>query len=417
MSFAKGASLEPIQSLSVSSHARVDKPEPHTLFTIAVSLPTRTYHVQQRYSAFEALHQTLTAQCGAAPPRPLPPKHPFSRLNLFASRTLTDEQLADRQAGLDAWLRSILADRDPRWRSSRVFKEFLAASPDAPVEGGGGAGEGKTGRDWTASSWMAERGVAEDAARELRALLDKRDSLLLDNSAAAHGVAKEVKVHLVDLVRRLADLTKGLDMLAKEGMTEGELSRRSAMVQRLQGDAEELGKKAGNAPRVGAGRMGGTGFGGGGSAGAYDEPPSSSRAALLGGHAARAPARVLGAPAKGASLETAETRSLDNGGIMQLQQQYMDAQDTQLESLTAALRRQRHLGEMINQELALQEDVLNQLETGTDRVQGKIKDAQKQMKRLWCAPLPVSLLYTAFLPSSPSVYPPPPCSQCFVSPC
>jgi regulator of vacuolar morphogenesis len=67
---------------------------------------------------------------------------------------------------------------------------------------------------------------------------------------------------------------------------------------------------------------------------------------------------------------------------MQLQQQYMDDQDSKLESLTAALRRQRHLGEMINQELALQEDVIDQLERGTDRVSGKIKSASKQMKRL-----------------------------------
>jgi regulator of vacuolar morphogenesis len=90
---------------------------------------------------------------------------------------------------------------------------------------------------------------------------------------------------------------------------------------------------------------------------------------------------VLGAAAA-ASLETPETRPLDNEGVMQLQQQYMDDQDTKLEALTAALRRQRHLGELINQELALQEEVLDQLETGTDRVQGKIKDANKQLKRL-----------------------------------
>jgi regulator of vacuolar morphogenesis len=114
---------------------------------------------------------------------------------------------------------------------------------------------------------------------------------------------------------------------------------------------------------------------------ARNEPPSAARSALLNGAGARAPTRVLGAAAA-ASLETPETRPLDNEGVMQLQQQYMDDQDTKLEALTAALRRQRHLGELINQELALQEEVLDQLETGTDRVQGKIKDANKQLKRL-----------------------------------
>ncbi|GAA5994887.1 hypothetical protein JCM11641_000915 [Rhodosporidiobolus odoratus] len=374
MSFAKAATAEPIHSVSVSSFTRVDKPDSHVTFNLVVSLATRSYTVQQRYSTFESLHHTLTSQCGASPPRPLPPKHPFSRLNPFASSQLSDLHLKKRQQGLDEWTRAILADRDPRWRSSRVFKEFLAAPPDASLPEGGEGKGGTIGREWSASSWMAERTAAEDKARDLRTLLDKRDTLLLDNSAAAHGVAKEVKASLVDLVRRLTELTTGLKTLAAQGMTEGELHRRSAMVQRLQGDAEELGKKAGSAPRVGAGRAEGSA-----AAGSYGGPTSISRQALLGGHgAARAPTRVLGAPA----AETAETRPLDNGGIMQLQQQYMDDQDNKLEGLTAALRRQRHLGEMINQELALQEDVLDQLETGTDRVRGKIKDAQKQMKRL-----------------------------------
>ncbi|GAA5887349.1 hypothetical protein JCM6882_002500 [Rhodosporidiobolus microsporus] len=377
MSFAKSASVEPIQSVSVSNYTRLSKPEPHVVFTLAVSLPTRSYSIQQRYSVFEALHHTLAAQCGAPPPRDLPPKHTLSRFNPFTPRELSDEQLRERQSGLDEWVRAILADRDPRWRSSRVFKNFLAAPPDAPSSGGGGEeGKGRTSsaRDWTASTWMAERSLAEDAVRNLRTRLDDRDALLRDNDSSAHAVAKEVKTGLVDLVRRLAELTKGLEALAKEGMTEGELARRSAMVQRLQVDAEELGRKAGSGPGVGSSRATSGGFSAGG-----DAANSASRQALLGG---KAPTRVLGAAAKGGSLETAETRALDNEGILQLQQQYMDDQDTKLEALTAALRRQRHLGEMINQELALQEDVLDQLESGTTRVQGKIKDASKQMKRL-----------------------------------
>ncbi|GAA6031801.1 hypothetical protein JCM8097_001996 [Rhodosporidiobolus ruineniae] len=375
-------SNEPIQSVSVSGYTRVKQPEPHVEFTIAVSLPSRTYRLQQRYSAFEALQHVLTSQCGAAPPRPLPPKHPLSRLsvlNPFGSKELPDDQLTQRQEGLSDWLRAILADRDPRWRSSRVFKDFLAAPPD-DGQGATGGQAGGAGRDWTPTTWMAKRTAAEDLVRTLRAQLDKRDALLLDSSSSAHAVAREVKSGLVDAVRRLSELTRGLEALAKQGMTEGEVQRRGAMVQRLQADVEELGKKAGSGPRVGAARTMPGGYGGGG----RDEPPpSATRTALLGG-AGKAPTRVLGAAAAaGGSLETPETRPLDNGGIMQLQQQYMDDQDSKLEGLTAALRRQRHLGEMINQELALQEDVLNSLESGTTRVQNKMKAATKQMKKLW----------------------------------
>ncbi|GAA6057815.1 hypothetical protein JCM3770_004289 [Rhodotorula araucariae] len=373
MSFARAATTAPIQSVSVPSYTRLTaKPDPHVLFTVAVSLPTRSYSVAQRYSAFVALHQELATSCGAPPPGALPPKHPGSWFlaPLAAARDLTDAQLEDRRAGLERWIRAILADRDPRWRSSRAFKEFLAAPP----EGRDAAGT-EVARDWTATAWTAEHAAAEGAARALQTTLDRRDTQLLAGSASAHATAKEAKTALVDLVRRIGDLTRGLQVLAKDGMTEGELQRRSGLVQRLQGEVEELGRKAGSAPRAGAGRAGSQAVRG-------DEPPTAVRQALLNGAGgSRAPARVLGAAAA-ASLETPETRPLDNGGVMQLQQQYMDDQDSKLEALTAALRRQRHLGEMINAELALQEDVLDQLETGTDRVKGKMKDAQKQMKRL-----------------------------------
>ncbi|GAA5893267.1 hypothetical protein JCM5296_001654 [Sporobolomyces johnsonii] len=376
MSFAKTASADPIQSISVPSYTRVSKPEAHVLYTLAVSLPSRSYSVQQRYSAFTALQQTLNTSCGAPPPGQLPPKHPSSWLNPFrAARDLTDDQLDERRRGLELWLRGILADRDPRWRSSRAFKEFLAAPPGGGASSGGkglnGLGDAALDRDWTPTGWTEEFTALEASARELRTRIDKRDSLLLANSAAAHASAKEAKTFLVDVVQHLGMLTRALEVLAKKGMTDGELARRSAMVQRMQGEVEDLGRKAGNAPRVGAGR---TATGG---RQADDESPSVARQALLG---SKAPTRVLGAGA--AALETPETRPLDNQGVMSLQQQYMDDQDSKLESLTAALRRQRHLGEMINQELALQEDVIDQLERGTDRVSGKIKDAQKQMKRL-----------------------------------
>lgn len=365
MSFAKSATNDPVNALSVPSFTRITaKPDPHVTFTIAVSLPARSYSVQQRYSAFDYLHQKLTATCGAPPPAPLPPKHPGSWLlsPLKAGRELSDEQLEERREGLERWLRAILSDRDPRWRDSRAFKEFLAAPPDGQV----GASE----RKWSATTWTAEHHALEEEARQLRSLLDKRDAQLLANSAAAHATAKEAKTKLVDLVRRLGDLARALETLAKDGMTDGELQRRSGAVQRLQGEVEELGTKAGTAPRIGSGRKADV-----------VEPTSSARNALLPGASTKQPTRVLGAAAA-ASLETPETRPLDNGGILQLQQQYMDDQDTKLEALTAALRRQRHLGEMINSELALQEDILDQLETGTDRVQGKMKVAQKQMKRL-----------------------------------
>ena len=371
MPLAGSTSTQAIQSISVPGFVKVSSPDPHIVYTLSISLPSRSYSIQQRYSAFSALQQTLTSSCGQAPPAQLPPKHPSSWLNPFKlGGNLTDQQLEERRDGLERWLRAILADRDPRWRSSKSFKEFLVA----PEETSSSKEVGDFDRNWTSAGWTEEYKVLEESARQLRTLLDQRDAQLLANSSAAHGSAKDAKQALVDMVQRLGGLAKGLQGLAKNGMTDGELSRRSDMVQRMQGDVEDLGRKAGNAPRVGAGRNGGR------RVEEEVEPPSVARQALLGSSSNKATTRVLGAGAN--APETAETRPLDDQGIMQLQQQYMDDQDSKLESLTAALRRQRHLGEMINQELALQEDVLDQLEAGTDKVSGKIKSASKQMKRL-----------------------------------
>ncbi|POY72682.1 hypothetical protein BMF94_4511 [Rhodotorula taiwanensis] len=376
MSVAHTAASTPIQSLSIPSYVHLTTgSDPHVAYNVSVALPTRAYSIQQRYSAFDSLQQDLAKACGSAPPAPFPPKHPSSwfRNPLSAGRHLSDEQLDERRLGLERWLRAILADRDPRWRSSRVFKEFLAAPPESGAAAGGSdsADQSIPDKDFSATAWTAEYTALEDAMRRLRTTLDRRDSQLLANSSAAHSTAKEARTSLVDLVRRSGQLARGLQGLARDGMTEGELQRRSAMIQRLQGEIEELGRKAGSAPKVGSGRRDDTDA----------SAPSAARIALLNGHASKPPARVLGAAAT-ASLETPETRPLDNEGVMQLQQQYMEDQDTKLEALTAALRRQRHLGELINQELALQEEVLDQLEAGTDRVGGKIKEANKQIKRL-----------------------------------
>lgn len=186
----------------------------------------------------------------------------------------------------------------------------------------------------------------------------------------------EAKKGLVEFVARLGNLTIGLDDLAKGGMPSGELHRRGEMVGGLQDEVEQLGKTAVNAPRLGSGS-------GGGGGGGDEEHPSQSRAALLGSGSRAPTSRVLGFGATSVGpKETAETRPLDSAGLIQLQQTYVAEQDSKLDSLTAALRRQRALGEMINEELAVHEELLDTLDKGTDRVQGRLKDANRLMKKL-----------------------------------
>ncbi|GAA5837194.1 hypothetical protein JCM3766R1_002156 [Sporobolomyces carnicolor] len=376
-----------IQSISVPQWTRVNAANNNNnsvvvYYTVAVSLPSRHYSIQHRYSEFVHLAELLSGSCGAPAPLELPPKHqPFKWFKSW-SGGLTDQELELRREGLEKWLRAILSDRDPRWRSSRAFKQFVVNEQGDATSTTTTTKSESSLSSWTPTTWTREVEQIEEESRRLRRLVDERDRQLVENDHAAHQSHKRARESLVEIVKRLGDATKGLESLAREGhVTDGEIQRRTAIVDRLEGELEEIGRKCGNAPRIGTSSRSQQATGG-----RYDDDDedanSVQRRALL-GTTTKATTRVLGGGGAHQEVrETHETRPLDNEGVMQLQQRYLDDQDSKLDSLAMALRRQRHLGEMINQELALQEDVLDQLESGTDKVGNKIKAASNQIKRL-----------------------------------
>ncbi|PWZ03566.1 endosomal t-SNARE [Testicularia cyperi] len=103
--------------------------------------------------------------------------------------------------------------------------------------------------------------------------------------------------------------------------------------------------------------------------GSYSDPKSGSTR-TLGTQAPRKPAE-----------ETDFTRPLDNTQLFQSQTDAMDQQDQQLLNLTAVLRRQRQMGEAINQELAEQTELLGQLDTEVESTQSKLAHADAKMDR------------------------------------
>lgn len=93
-------------------------------------------------------------------------------------------------------------------------------------------------------------------------------------------------------------------------------------------------------------------------------------------------ARTLGTAATRPRAEdTEQTRALDNAQLFQSQTDAMDQQDAQLDSLTAILRRQRQMGEAINQELGEQTELLGQLDEEVEQTQGKLSKADAKMDR------------------------------------
>lgn len=360
-----------IQALSIPTHSSRTEPSPHVVYNISVSTPTTHYTLPQRYSAFVDLQTALTQEVGEHPPGELPSRRKGGWFGLGGG-AMTEEQLSERRTGLERWLRGLLASRDPRWAGARCFREFIAAPPSASTLGS--SDDCTTQPHFTSSNWLIEHSALVELARSIRSTLAERDASLLNSSSTAHGLNASAKKSLVDMVTRLSGLTRALQELGRQGMTDGEVRRRSEMLGRLQEEAETLGNLAAGGPRVGAGRI--QAMGGGGL-----HSGAGQHAALVGASAVKTPTRVLGASSVKAQ-ETAETRPLDNAGLLSLQQTYMDQQDTKLDSLTAALRRQRALGEMIGEELRVHDELLDQLESSTDRVTGRLKDADKLAKKL-----------------------------------
>lgn len=346
-------------------------------YPIEVHTATRTWTIRQRYSAFEELVQALAVESGSPPPGTLPAKrswtHPFA--------SVADERsLDERRQGLERWVRGIVGAKDPRWRESRAFKDFLAM----PVSrtGGGAAAHAKSGSSFSSQSWLTEHGELRSLARSIHALLAKRDALASDPTAA-HQTNVQAKKELATLVSRVGILAQGLSELSLGGggrseaaLTEGEMRRRSDMVSALQDECENLGKLS-IATRAGPSSLRSGGLG------RDVDPPSAARKELLPsgfGSSSKPPARVLGV--RPPPVETAETRPLDNVGLLQLQQEAISKQDDRLSGLSAILRRQKDIGLAINQELAVQNELLDNLDGQLDKTGAKLGNAKKQMKKL-----------------------------------
>jgi regulator of vacuolar morphogenesis len=359
-----------IQAVYVRGHEERSTPKPHTVYTIEIQANVRSWQMWRRYSEFVDLHTELTKSTGATPPQALPPKHALSILRSHNDQKLLEE----RRAGLEVYLRSIVSAKDDRWRDSFAFRDFLGV----PIGKQSGV-QGGPPTKFTMSSWLDEHMELQTRIRDVRADINKRDALADRGDVnGSHQASVDAKKKLAGVLSRIGKLGEGLRELAMGGMIEGELQRRTDMVARLQDDCEKLGKM------VTLARMSSKGLGGPPSSADRSPASASDREALLGGTSSglnKPFARVFGSsPAQ--PKETEQTRPLDDYGVLQLQKEQMEQQDAQLSQLTTILRRQRHLGEAIGQEISSQIELLQDLENDVDKVGGKLTYAKGQMNRL-----------------------------------
>lgn len=353
-----------IPSTSVSDEG---SSKPYTLFNITLRLPLRSFVVQKRYSDFDALNKILVEQVGAPPPEPLPAKH------WLKSTVNSPELTKDRQGGLEKYLRGIAESPDRRWRDTSAWRAFLNLPSSSTTNSAMSAG----GRVTSAAAGAADPGTWLDIHRDLkqhlheaRQCLSRRDAAVDNgNSTAAveaGAAAKRVLVKGGTLIATLADGLRRMQESSRLG--EGELRRRRDLVSQARIEREGLDKLSNSMPSS-------TTMSGRGGA-SQGQASTSDKANLLKG--GRPSGRVLGAPLP----ETDKTRELDNQGVLLLQKQEMQAQDTQVEQLAAIIRRQREMGLQINEEVERQTEMLDTMDDDATRLQAKLKVANNRIRKM-----------------------------------
>ncbi|KAI9489971.1 Phox homologous domain-containing protein [Zychaea mexicana] len=342
---------EVIQAIFIRETETRSHPKPHTVYQVQVHAAVRNWIIWKRYSEFAKLNSTLTALFPKHPPPvPLPGK------SIFPSTFSSLDKIQERRRGLEDYLRGILSSRDDRWRQTDAWREFLGVPSGRPLD---------ATTMYTSENWLDEYNEMTSTAREIRSLINKRGAHAARNEiSASHNCTMQAKKLLLLLSTRLSNLESGLSGLAMgtgiggEGsMAEGELRRRQDMLYTLKNEKDTLLKLVNTATT------------------SFQRPQQQQRQQSQRGTNGRA----FGAQAKALMNETEETRGLDNEGLMQYQQQVMQDQDQQVEQFSAILARQRQLGLAIGDELETQNEVLDELDTGVDRTNVKLKFAKKKL--------------------------------------
>jgi regulator of vacuolar morphogenesis len=348
----------------------------YTQYNIALQLPLRKHEIKKRYNDFVQLNESLTSQCSQPPPATLPAKS-------WLRRTVNNQSLTEeRRQGLEKYLQSIIASDDARWRSSSAWRSFLnLPSGTTTITATNGNRPGSSSAITDPNQWL-------DVHRELKSQIQTARQQLKQREAATtaqtqHSLSAEAKASLVRAATSIAQLDDGLKSItsASKGdsagwgsskkLGDGELRRRRDLVGAAKKEVEGLeGVLRSMATKTAAAS---------GSVHTSAAATAGDKEALWRGTSAAKPSgRVLGGPAK----ETERTRELDNAGVLQLQQQVMQEQDEDVLSLGKTVAKLKDMGIMINEELAIQNEMLGLVEEDVDRVQGKIDVGRRRIKKI-----------------------------------
>ncbi|KAK3841930.1 MAG: hypothetical protein J3R72DRAFT_368707 [Linnemannia gamsii] len=373
---------ETLQAIYVRNYETRSLPKPHTVFKVEVHAAVRTWSVWKRYSEFETIHERfLELFPDHPPPQALPTKH------WWQSTMDNPELLEERRAGLETYLRGILSHRDDRWRLTHEWNEFLAVPSSSSVTTTSTmVSPTPAPQFYTTESWLEEFRNLQGIAREVRSLINRRETHLgRSEISASHNCTIQSKKLLTSLGLRIPALENGLMSLAMGNpggggkgsiMSDGELRRRQDLLSELKDEREVLTKLV-IANRQNDGMVGYQG------AGSSVPASSGDRNALIGASSrVPNPRRVFGRVVQTLTQETSQTRGLDNEGLLLLQQEQMKQQDDHIEQFNAILQRQKHIGLAIGQELDTQIQLLDELDRDVDRTTLKLGLVNKKIGKI-----------------------------------
>ncbi|KAI0242006.1 hypothetical protein L0F63_003817 [Massospora cicadina] len=303
---------------------------------------------------FEKLHRELSTLGGKPTPPPvaLPPKASW-----FSCVSYSDEIFVEgRQLALEAYLRSIITCADVRWISSDAFIRFL----EVP------AARGKLGDEdeiISSDGWLQELQSSQSFVREVRAsLIQRENAFQTGNLNHAHHLTAQARKQTIALESRLTRLERALKKLSEAScLTPGEALRRHDLLAQVFHGQSLLTKLVNKSLPSDAG----------------DTRQHADRAELF---ATQKPQsrRVFGkTPA-----ETAETRPLDNEGLLQLQKSRLEEQDQFLSQFSSVLARQHQIGTHIGQELETHNQLLKELETSVIATDINIKTTSHNVRKI-----------------------------------
>ncbi|OUM59692.1 hypothetical protein PIROE2DRAFT_46831 [Piromyces sp. E2] len=346
--------MEKILKITIPTCSQRQKSKPHIVYHITVAASIRTWTVQHRYSEFFNLNKKFL-DLGLKPPLELPPKS-----SIFSFTSYDNPKFVEaRRQGLEEYLQAILASKDERFKKLPEWKEFLGITQ---------LKNRTDSEDYNITSseqWLEECRNLDLVINEIRTCIAARNKFVTRNetAAACEAIVLARKNHSILLESNPGFFSSVLGGMKKQKsrtlLSKGELSRRQDLLENIRREKIELEKLLGNAKST--------------------DNSSQSNVSDKGYYSVKNGSnnRQTG------NMDNKEsTQGLDNIQILQLQKNMLKDQDKTLEQFSSILNRQRKIGETINQELDLQNEILDDLDNNVNKVQLGLGQAEKRMKKV-----------------------------------